>query len=61
MSYHRRMPIPRIRATARLVRSPKSPPKLSEVGDGNGKGLNESHGRLVVKISQGMGFPNKPL
>lgn len=57
MSYHRRMPVPRIRATARLVRSPKSPPKLSEVGHST----NAKHDKLVVTIQNGMGFPSKIL
>lgn len=56
MSYNRRMPIPRIRATTRLVRSPKSPPKLSEVGNNKVK-----HDKLVASIQNGMGFPSKIL
>jgi hypothetical protein len=50
MSYCRRMPIPRIRATARLVRNPKSPPKLSEVAN------NKGHDRIVAT----MGIKNRP-
>lgn len=54
MSYNRRMPVTRPRSTDQHQR--KTPPKLSEVG----KGTN-AHDRLVYKINQGMGFPNKPL